>query len=93
MNTVLTNNFHVFLSLQNKVSKYLPLILCGIVAIIAGILSLILPETRNTTLPESIEDCNKQGHSSVFSLRRSRFESVNSQASDSKANTTATELI
>ncbi|XP_072034966.1 solute carrier family 22 member 15-like [Amphiura filiformis] len=74
----------------SKFSDYLPLNIFGIVTIVAGTLSLFLPETRNKPLPESIQDCNRQGHSSLCSSRggRQRFESFNSQASD-KANPAA----
>ncbi|XP_072013646.1 organic cation transporter protein-like [Amphiura filiformis] len=42
-----------------RVGKYLPLTILGIISIVAGILSILLPETRNRPLPETIEDGEK----------------------------------
>ncbi|XP_067675131.1 organic cation transporter protein-like [Haliotis asinina] len=42
----------------------LPLIVIGVLCVAAGGLSLLLPETLNTTLPESIEDAEAFGKSS-----------------------------
>ena len=39
-----------------KLGKALPLMIFGAVEIMAGILALTLPETVNTSLPESVED-------------------------------------
>lgn len=39
----------------------LPLIIFGVMALLSGTSALILPETLNKTLPESIEDGEKFG--------------------------------
>ena len=39
-----------------KLGKALPLMIFGAVGILAGMLALTLPETVNTSLPESVED-------------------------------------
>jgi len=38
----------------------LPFISYGVFAISAGLISLILPETLNKKLPETIEDCEEE---------------------------------
>ena len=39
-----------------ELNKVIPYILLGALSIIAGLLALILPETKGQQLPESIED-------------------------------------
>ena len=43
---------------QTSVHPYLPAILMGLVAIIAGLLGLFLPETRGIHLPDTIAEAN-----------------------------------
>jgi OCT family organic cation transporter-like MFS transporter 4/5 len=42
--------------IPTKVGIALPLIILGTVGLVAGLLALTLPETRNTLLPESVGD-------------------------------------
>jgi len=51
----------MFLIDQADYWRPLPLILIGALAFSAGILSLLLPETLNKKLPETIEDGEKFG--------------------------------
>lgn len=39
----------------------LPLILFGSLSIVSGVLSLLFPETLNTTLPDTIEEAENIG--------------------------------
>ncbi|KAH3819708.1 organic cation transporter protein-like [Dreissena polymorpha] len=47
--------------IKGDFGKSLPLIIFGSMAFIAGLLSLLLPETRGTVLPETIEDAENFG--------------------------------
>lgn len=54
----------VFAPLINVLGDFwtpLPLMIYGILALIGGLISLVLPETLNKTLPESIEDGERFG--------------------------------
>lgn len=50
-----------YLNLLGQIWKPLPLIICGGLAFLGGLLSLMLPETRNKLMPETIEDGEKFG--------------------------------
>ena len=43
----------------------LPLIIFGGLAVVAGVLSLFLPETKGTVLPETIADAEQFGRYSI----------------------------
>lgn len=40
---------------------YLPIILYGIVSLIAAVMALLFPETLNRTLPQTVEDVDRMG--------------------------------
>lgn len=45
-----------YLNLLGQIWRPLPLIICGALAFLGGLLSLMLPETHNKPMPETIED-------------------------------------
>lgn len=45
--------------------RSLPLTLFGIIAFVGGILTLFLPETLNTKLPETVEDAENLGRKTI----------------------------
>ncbi|KAJ8027541.1 Organic cation transporter protein [Holothuria leucospilota] len=45
----------------DEIWKPLPLLIFGLVSIIAGILVIFLPETRGKALPETLQECSRQG--------------------------------
>ncbi len=47
--------------LQEVVSHYVPLNIFGGLSLIAGVMVLLLPETRNKPLPETMEDAEMLG--------------------------------
>jgi hypothetical protein len=49
-----------FTFLQSQFSKFLPLALFGVVALIAGMLALLLPETKGLSLPTTIKEAEAQ---------------------------------
>ncbi|GFR96365.1 organic cation transporter protein [Elysia marginata] len=58
----------------------LPLLIFGALSITAGLLVLFLPETRNTDLPETLEDAKKFGKSHSSSTANFKLESIISDA-------------
>ncbi|XP_004534291.1 organic cation transporter protein [Ceratitis capitata] len=50
-----------YLNLLGEIWRPLPLIICGSLAFFAGLLSLILPETLNKPMPETIADAEEFG--------------------------------
>ena len=57
---------HVLSSFQGQkvggsFGRALPLIIFGTISVIAGLLTLYLPETLNTLMPETIEDAKDFG--------------------------------
>ena len=50
-----TQTFFAFV-FQAKYSKFVPLVAFATLSLIAGLLTLILPETNNRQLPETLED-------------------------------------
>ena len=53
----------VFQGMQSEgnFGRNLPLVIVGALTFLAGILSIILPETLNTNLPDSIKDAENFG--------------------------------
>uniref|UniRef100_A0A1I8PJ79 Major facilitator superfamily (MFS) profile domain-containing protein n=1 Tax=Stomoxys calcitrans TaxID=35570 RepID=A0A1I8PJ79_STOCA len=45
-----------YLNLLGQIWRPLPLIICGALAFLGGLLSLLLPETHNKPMPETMED-------------------------------------
>ncbi|TMW53321.1 hypothetical protein DOY81_001621 [Sarcophaga bullata] len=56
-----------YLNLLGQIWKPLPLIICGALAFAGGLFSLMLPETRNRPMPETIEDGENFGKKSKHS--------------------------
>ncbi|XP_061396833.1 organic cation transporter protein-like [Musca vetustissima] len=50
-----------YLNLLGQIWRPLPLIICGALAFLGGLLSLMLPETLNKPMPETIEDGERFG--------------------------------
>lgn len=46
----------LFYFLQSEIWINMPLVVYGSLALLVGVWSLVLPETRNKKLPDSIED-------------------------------------
>jgi hypothetical protein len=53
---------YTFFSSQSQFSKFLPLGLFGVVALVAGVLSLLLPETKGLALPTTIKEAEALSH-------------------------------
>lgn len=49
------------LLLQDSFDKRLPSVIFGAIAVIAGLLALVLPETLNQPMPQTLEDGEKFG--------------------------------
>ena len=49
----------ITICLQAKFSKVLPLVVFAGMALAAGLLAILLPETNGKKLPETLEDGNK----------------------------------
>ena len=47
---------HLRYFFQADLGKFIPIILFGAVAISAGLLSLLLPETKGRNLPQTVEE-------------------------------------
>ena len=47
--------FHIKVSMQGGLSPFAPVLIFGITALLGGVLALILPETNNKILPNTIE--------------------------------------
>ena len=45
-----------FCYLQGDVNRFIPFVIFGALSITAGLLAMVLPETKGQQLPESIED-------------------------------------
>ena len=51
---------------QVRISRFLPLTILGILALIGGVVGLMLPETLGAILPETIEDGENFGKDQSF---------------------------
>ena len=60
-------NLRTFL-VQGDINRILPLLLCGILAFVGGILAALLPETSGAKLPETIEDVENSPTSTTCTL-------------------------
>lgn len=69
---------------EGSFGKALPLIIFGGLSVLAGLLSLILPETNGTVLPETIEDADKFGRGGVEKKSGSDSKYYLNSAFDSK---------
>ena len=52
--------------IQARISRFLPLTILGILALVGGIVGLMLPETLGAILPETIEDGENFGKDQSF---------------------------
>ena len=59
---------------QATVHPYLPAILMGVLAAIAGLLGLFLPETRGTRLPDTVRAANAR---SGYDLAHQFYQTYN----------------
>ncbi|KAL4233279.1 hypothetical protein ACF0H5_007963 [Mactra antiquata] len=58
-------------SYDGTMREALPLLIFGIVSLISGFMSLMLPETLNTHLPDTVQDGDRFGRSGAFYFVRS----------------------
>ncbi|CAB3368066.1 Hypothetical predicted protein [Cloeon dipterum] len=54
--------------LLTKYSKFLPLSIFGVMALVAGGLAFLLPETKGRALPETVQDAENLGQRAEYSL-------------------------
>ncbi|GIY07147.1 organic cation transporter protein, partial [Caerostris extrusa] len=66
------------------IAKYIPFVIIGLVNLLAGISAILLPETLNAILPQTIQDAERFGRDQkCFSCnpRRTSIESLNEEQS------------
>ena len=67
---------------QNEVSPYLPLNVFGIISIVSGLLTFLLPETRNVPLPETLEEGEMLGKTIIPPSKDNESERLNEHTND-----------
>ena len=63
------NGITYFFILQNDVSKFIPLIIFGALSLLAGLSTLILPETKGLTLPQTLKEAESIRRYMIFLFR------------------------
>jgi len=58
--------YHIIYQIKARISRFLPLTILGILALVGGIVGLLLPETLGAILPETIEDGENFGKDQSF---------------------------
>ena len=51
---------------QSDISKFIPLIIFGALSLLAGLLSLFLPETKGSILPQTLKEGEEFGRSAAL---------------------------
>lgn len=59
---------------QGEIWRPLPLLIFGSFALFGGIITLVLPETHNRTLPDSIEDGEKFGKYVLLFFNKQKYK-------------------